>query len=237
MEAKQAYLDTIFIARQPKSKWPDRFVIITASNPYSSGRRIDDGRNHSRLRKTLSRLGVWKHPVTGASRDWRHREKGYAVDGLDLQEALAMGRDFQQNAIFKVEGDRVCVVDCGDGETREVGKFRQRLFKPSDEPKYSIYVVRLDNKVLKVKRFLKANPGYRKGKPCFYVGMTGLTPDERFANHKAGHRCCSLVRDYGLHLARRRFASIPLLSRAAAELKEREYAEQLRSSGYGVWQH
>jgi len=67
--------------------------------------------------------------------------------------------------------------------------------------------------------------------------MTGLTPDERFANHKSGYKCCSLVRDHGLHLARKKFASIPLLSRADAELKEREYAEELRLAGYGVWQH
>lgn len=30
-----------------------------------------------------------------------------------------------------------------------------------------------------------------------YVGMTGLDPDERFANHKAGHKASRWVRDFG----------------------------------------
>ncbi len=47
---------------------------------------------------------------------------------------------------------------------------------------------------------MKCNPQYDIGKPCVYVGMTGLSPDERFDKHKAGIRANRFVREYGLHL-------------------------------------
>src|SRR5919107_1942204 len=38
------------------------------------------------------------------------------------------------------------------------------------------------------------------GKAGTYVGMTGLTPEQRFANHKAGIKAASVVRKYGERL-------------------------------------
>jgi hypothetical protein len=49
---------------------------------------------------------------------------------------------------------------------------------------YHVYVVELSKDVLYEGRFKKANPGYVAGKPCVYVGMTGLDPDVRFDKHK-----------------------------------------------------
>ena len=40
----------------------------------------------------------------------------------------------------------------------------------------NVYVIRLDEAVLKNRRFRAANPGYVKGAPCVYVGATGLSP-------------------------------------------------------------
>lgn len=97
-------------------------------------------------------------------------------------------------------------------------------------------MIRLNDAVLNVQRFREANPSHKPGKPCYYVGMTGLSPEERFANHKTGHKDCPLVRDYGLHLARKKFKAIPILSHADALRKEVEYANLLRSQGYAVWQ-
>ncbi len=51
---------------------------------------------------------------------------------------------------------------------------------------YRVYVIELSSDVLDEGRFRKANPGYITGKPCLYVGMTGLDPDVRFDKHKAG---------------------------------------------------
>jgi hypothetical protein len=86
------------------------------------------------LRKALSRLGCWKHRVSGASPDWKHREKGFAVGGLDLEKAIELGREFEQNAIFAIESDVVWVVGCFDGSRQEVGRFSERLYEPADRP-------------------------------------------------------------------------------------------------------
>ena len=51
--------------------------------------------------------------------------------------------------------------------------------------RHYVYVIELDKDVLYESKFKKANPEYEAGKPCVYVGMTGLDPDTRFDQHKA----------------------------------------------------
>ena len=41
---------------------------------------------------------------------------------------------------------------------------------------YSLYVIRLDPKVLEVPKFVAANADHDEKKPCVYVGMTWHTP-------------------------------------------------------------
>ena len=65
---------------------------------------------------------------------------------------------------------------------------------------HSVYVVELSKRVLEEPKFRRANPDYLPGMPCFYVGMTGLSPDERFDKHKAGIQANRFVREYGLRL-------------------------------------
>jgi hypothetical protein len=236
LELRPEYLQSIFIAQTPDGGWPDEFFIITTCNPETPGDRSSGDRAHLRLRKTLSRLGCWKHRVDSASPDWKHREIGYAVAKIEPSKAAELGRLFGQNAIFAVEKDVAWVVGCARGTRQHLGRFSQRLREPGHEPKYRIYVIRLDDSVFTVKRFREANPNVRSGTPCYYVGMTGLKPEERFANHKAGIKASRLVKDYGLHLARKKFERIPLLSRADAQIMEVTYAANLRSQGYAIWQ-
>ena len=42
------------------------------------------------------------------------------------------------------------------------------------------------------------------GRAGYYVGMTGLTPEERFLNHKNGVKAASVVRKYGERLVNER---------------------------------
>jgi len=51
--------------------------------------------------------------------------------------------------------------------------------------RYHVYVIELSADVLYQGRFKKADPDYVAGKPCVYVGMTGLDPDLRFDKHNA----------------------------------------------------
>ena len=59
---------------------------------------------------------------------------------------------------------------------------------------HSVYVVELHKDVLYDRRFVAANPRFDRFLPCVYVGATGLTPEQRFANHKAGRQANRFVR-------------------------------------------
>ena len=102
--------------------------------------------------------------------------------------------------------------------------------------RYHVYVVELSSEVLRHARFLRANPGYVAGKPCVYVGMTGLDPDLRFDKHKAGIQANRFVTEYGLRLLPALYALYNPLTYDEARSLEVELGIDLRESGYGVWQ-
>ena len=103
-------------------------------------------------------------------------------------------------------------------------------------PRYNVYVVELARDVLEVPRFMKANPGYTPGKPCVYVGMTGLDPDVRFDKHKAGIQANRYVQRFGLRLLPDIYEAYNPMTYDDARTMEVELAIDLRSGGYGVWQ-
>ncbi len=73
------------------------------------------------------------------------------------------------------------------------------------------------------------------GKAGYYVGMTGLTPEARFANHKAGHKDSSVVRRFGVRLVPRLYAHLNPMTYEEAVATEAELADQLRARGYQVF--
>jgi hypothetical protein len=126
---RSEFLQTIFIAKKPpENGWCGEFAVITACNPFTAGERSSDAVETLRLRKNLSRRGLKKHPVTGASVDGSHQEPGFAVWDLVLEEALEIGREFRQDAIFWVGADGwIDVVSCLNGERRHVGLWSERI--------------------------------------------------------------------------------------------------------------
>ena len=100
---------------------------------------------------------------------------------------------------------------------------------------YFVYVVQLKRPIVQKGKFARANPQHVQGRPCVYVGMTGLTPEERFRNHLAGKRASRYVRRYGKRL-RHELVEGPL-SREDAVQRERDLATALRVRGWAVWQH
>jgi len=102
--------------------------------------------------------------------------------------------------------------------------------------KHHVYVIELSKEVLKVRRFLRANPDYRAGLPCVYVGMTGLDPDIRFDKHKAGIQSNRYAKDYGLHLMPELYSEFNPMPYEDARYMEVDLAIRLRQSGYAVWQ-
>jgi hypothetical protein len=101
---------------------------------------------------------------------------------------------------------------------------------------HSVYVVELSRDVLLEPRFRRANPDCDTAKPCVYVGMTGLTPDERFDKHKAGIKANRFVRLYGLRLLPELYEYCNPMPYEAARDMEVELAISLQEEGYGVWQ-
>ncbi|HAV63375.1 MAG TPA: hypothetical protein DCY13_13540 [Verrucomicrobiales bacterium] len=99
---------------------------------------------------------------------------------------------------------------------------------------HHVYVVLLDRAVARFRRVRAENPRADPEKPCVYVGMTGLSPEERFANHKAGIKDASLVKDFGIRLLPELYAHLnPMPFEAAAQM-EKDLAEDLRREGYTV---
>lgn len=102
------------------------------------------------------------------------------------------------------------------------------------EHHHHVYVVLLDPAAGKNRSVRAANPGRDPRKPCVYVGMTGLTPEERFANHKAGIKDAVLVRRYGIRLMPELYEHLNPMPFAAAAQMEQDLAEDLRRAGYTV---
>src|SRR6185369_13550815 len=65
---------------------------------------------------------------------------------------------------------------------------------------HNVYVILLAPKAAKLREVRAENPNADPTKPCVYVGMTGLSPEERFQNHKKGLKAARVVQLYGLRL-------------------------------------
>jgi len=104
------------------------------------------------------------------------------------------------------------------------------------KPHHHVYVIELDHAVLENKRFNAANPQMCDKIPL-YVGMTGLTPEQRFANHQRGHKGSRYVKRFGIRLLPELFEHLNPMPFEDAKAMEVQLAEQLRSAGHPVWQH
>ena len=67
------------------------------------------------------------------------------------------------------------------------------------------------------------------GRAGYYVGMTGLTPEERFANHKKGIKSAGVVRRFGERLVPKLYAHLNPMTYAQALKME----QQLARGDYG----
>jgi len=73
------------------------------------------------------------------------------------------------------------------------------------------------------------------GKAAYYVGMTGLTPEQRFQNHKQGVKAAGIVRRCGERLVPRLYQHLNPMPFAKAQEMEVLLAESLRKRGYTVY--
>ncbi len=102
--------------------------------------------------------------------------------------------------------------------------------------RHSVYAIELDRAVWKNRAFRERNPGGAAA-GCLYIGVTGLTPEERFARHRAGIQSARLVHVHGVRLRLdfvEGFSRLPY--RVAVDMEPR-LAAWLRAQGFAVWQN
>ena len=98
-----------------------------------------------------------------------------------------------------------------------------RKTKTAGPPKkHSVYVV-----------FLRNPKG--DGKAGYYVGMTGLTPEARLANHLGGIKAARVVTKYGVRLVPTLYEHLNPMTYQDALRIEGELAESLRKRGFQVF--
>jgi hypothetical protein len=102
----------------------------------------------------------------------------------------------------------------------------------------NLYVVELNPKVFDwERRFFEANLHWIPGRHCVYVGVTGLTPEERFRAHWRGEHAAWFVRKYGRRLLPELYEHFNPLPYELAQQMEPELARQLRADELAVWQN
>ena len=87
---------------------------------------------------------------------------------------------------------------------------------------HSVYVV-----------YLKNPKG--DGKAGYYVGMTGLSPEQRFENHRQGVKAARVVRKFGIRLVPKLYSHLNPMPFARAKEMEVMLADSLRKRGYTVF--
>ena len=110
---------------------------------------------------------------------------------------------------------------------------------------FCVYVIGLRTEVLERRKFVEANPDYITGKPCYYVGSTSLSPNERAEQHRVAYRnpagkklFNTYAYEYFDGLRPKQYRRLnPISSREEAEQIEAELAERLRKRGFGIWSH
>lgn len=65
--------------------------------------------------------------------------------------------------------------------------------------------------------------------------MTGLTPEDRFENHKRGIKAASIVARCGERLVPKLYAHLNPMTYEEAVAMERQLAEELEAAGYLVY--
>jgi hypothetical protein len=114
---------TIF---RTEGRYPDQdgrpIYVLTAHNP--AGRLASDEANaaaHARLESRLRARGLTWWPADGGDPSWTHVEAGVALVGIAEADAIALGAEFKQDAIFAFSTANRRVVSCTDARVETTG--------------------------------------------------------------------------------------------------------------------
>lgn len=119
----QAYCDPYFHFERQISF--SNFAIITAWNPKSELlSKKDNDRNNQHLAQDISHT-CWCGIQVG-NKDFSWMEESFAVQ-VTAAEAIALGRKYQQNAIYFIEGEELFLLSCIEEQNKvSLGDWRKR---------------------------------------------------------------------------------------------------------------
>lgn len=93
--------------------------VLTAWNP--GAHRPTDEENRAANRELHARIVQWgfqPHPAVGCDPASPHHEEGWAVVGMTDEQACALGAEFRQDAVFRIDPGVLTVLAC-DGSWRD----------------------------------------------------------------------------------------------------------------------
>jgi Protein of unknown function (DUF3293) len=94
-------------------------TVVTAWNPTGNPRSREANRlDNLRLRRQLVAAGLANEFAIGRASDGSWAEPGFAVNGLDERQAMELGQQWKQLAVFFVTETEVVVL-ASDGSTRD----------------------------------------------------------------------------------------------------------------------
>ena len=109
-----------------EGRYPDPggrpIYVLTAHNP--SGRRAPDAANaaaQARLESQVRRRGLTWWPADGGDATWTHVEASVALIGVAEADAVALGAEFRQDAIFAFSTAYRRVVSCTGSRVETTG--------------------------------------------------------------------------------------------------------------------
>lgn len=124
-----AYRHVCFRGSKPEKGWADAFGVVTAYNP--DGVTVSGAENEralAGLRAELVARGFPFFEVTGGPADFSHAEPGFGIQAT-LEECLALGRRWRQEAVFWVEEGTVTLISCTDDIQHMIGEWADLLSK------------------------------------------------------------------------------------------------------------
>jgi hypothetical protein len=133
------YQASQFLITQPLSPRLS-LSIISAHNPM--GNLLSPSQNRLRDRQLQSRIQQFNRPyrsMIGASSDMTHMEKSWAIFFLEQELGLALGREFNQLAIYYVDEGQLSLLSCFETPALsvELGPLHKRLKLVNELPDLS----------------------------------------------------------------------------------------------------
>ena len=108
--------------------------------------------------------------------------------------------------------------------------------RPFEASRCVIYAIQLDASAIHDPAFAAKNPGWIPGMELFYIGLTSLTPRERFGQHLLGTKNVSrIAHRYGRNLRMDVVTDSKACRRTFAAKKEARLVRDLRAKGFGAW--